>query len=243
MKRGRTQDKKEPVFNQATRTTAAALGVVFGIGGMGHGIFEMLQGYKPTTGLVIEAIGPAQRMWEYGNEPAFTIIPNYLITGIVAILVSLAIIAWSVGFLHRKGGPTIFLSLFALSFLVGAGIGQVIFFFIGWAFATRIRKPLAWWRRALPAGSRKALVRLWPAAVAVNSVLILFALEIAIFGLVPGVDNPDSVTLVMLSSLAAGLSFLFLAFISGFAHDIEKGGVPSGKKGLGGACIEAGSHS
>jgi len=119
-------------INHATRVTAATLGVILGIGGMGHGFFEVLQGNTPTGGLVISAIGEADRMWAYGNEPAFTVIPDFLITGIAAMIVGLAIIAWSAGFLYRKSGPLVFLSLFILLFLVGGGIGQVLFFTIGW---------------------------------------------------------------------------------------------------------------
>lgn len=137
-------------INHANRVIVATLGVILGISGMGHGFFETLQGYTPTNGLLIYAIGEANRMWAYGNEPAFTIVPNFLITGITAMLVSLAIIIWSVGFLHKKNGPLIFLLLFILLFLVGGGIGQVLFFTIGWAFATRIHKPLTWWRRFSP---------------------------------------------------------------------------------------------
>ncbi len=209
-------------INHATRVIVATLGVIFGIGGFGHGLFEALQGYTPTSGMLIDAIGQAHRMWEYGNEPAFTLMPNFLITGVAAMIVSLAIIPWSVGFLHRRNGSLIFLWSFVLLFLVGGGIGQVIFFTVGWAFATRIHKPLASWRRVLPAKSRKILARLWRPFLMVSSLLILYTLQIAIFGYVPGVVNPDTVSLVMVSTLGAGFVLLLLAFISGFAHDIEE---------------------
>jgi hypothetical protein len=57
----------------------------------------------------------------------------------------------------------------------------------------------------------------------VSSLLILNTLQIAIFGFVPGVSNPDSISIVMLSTLGIGLLFLILAFISGCAHDLDKG--------------------
>lgn len=207
-------------LNHATRVIVATLGVIFGIGGMGHGFFEVLQGYTPTNGLIIHAIGEANRMWAYGNEPAFTIIPNFLLTGIAAMLVSLAIIIWSAGFLHKKHGSLIFLLLFILSFLVGGGIGQVLFFTVGWAFSTRIHKPLTWWRKVFPAGMRKALAKLWLPFLMISSLLILYTLEIAIFGFVPGVSNPDIITLVMLATLGAGFLFLIFAFIAGLEQMI-----------------------
>jgi hypothetical protein len=225
------------IMNRATRVIAATLGVIFGISGMGHGFFEALQGYIPTNGFVIEAIGEANRIWAHGNEPAFTIIPNFLITGITAMIVGLAAIVWSVGFLHKKNGSLTFLLLFILLFLVGGGIAQVLFFTIVWLFSTRIHKPLTWWRKVLHTGARMVLAKLWPTFIIISSLLILFVLEIAIFGFVPGISNPDTISTVMLLALGTGFVFLILAFISGFAHDIEKGGLQNGEIYSCGVCI------
>lgn len=220
-----TKNSKQGNINHAIKTIVATLGVVFGIGGIGHGFFETLQGNNATNGYVIHAIGEANRMWLHGNEPAFTIIPNFLITGIAAMLVGTAIIIWSSGFMHKKHASVIFLSLFILLFLVGGGIGQVIFFIIGWAMSTCINRPLNWWQKTLPAGMRKFLSKLWQPFLIVSTLLILFALQIAIFGFVPGVSNADKISTIMVSTLGTGLLFLILSFISGCAHDINKGGI------------------
>lgn len=219
---------KQGGVNRAIHAIVATLGVIFGIGGMGHGFFETLQGNTATGGYMIEAIGEANRMWVYGNEPAFTVIPNFLITGIAAMLVGVAVIIWSVGFLHKKHAALVFLSLFILLLLVGGGVAQVIFFMIGWAFSTRIRKPLNWWRKVLPTCVRSFLSKLWRPFLIISSVLILYTLQIAIFGFVPGVSNPDSISMVMVSTLGVGLLFLIAAFISGCAHDVDKGEVVNG---------------
>jgi hypothetical protein len=211
--------------NRAIQSIVATLGIIFGIGGIGHGFFEALQGNTATNGYVIDAIGEANRMWLHGNELAFTIIPNFLLTGIAAMLVGIVVIIWSAGFMHKKHASLIFLSLFILLFLVGGGIGQVIFFMFGWAMSTRIGRPLNWWRKVLPAGMRKFLSKLWRPFLIAGSLLILFTLQIAIFGFVPGVSDPDSISMVMVSTLGAGLLFFILAFISGCAYDIDKGGV------------------
>ena len=105
--------------------------------GVNHGFFEFLQGNKPTGGVHIYAIGEAQRFWPLAGEDAFTLIPNFMITGIVSMVVGLAIIIWSIWFLPGKHGRTVFLGLFILSFLVGGGIGQAFFFLPAWAFARR----------------------------------------------------------------------------------------------------------
>jgi ABC-type polysaccharide/polyol phosphate export permease len=199
------------------------MAIIFGVGGIGHGFFEALQGFTPTDGLVIHAIGEADKMWEYGNEPAFTVIPNFLITGIASMAVGIAIIVWSVGFLHRRNGPTVLLLLFVLLFLVGGGIGQVVFFSIIWVFSTFIHKRLKPSKSEKTDGLRKS-ARFWLISLVASSVAILFALEIAVFGLVPFVKNPDTITLVMLSSLAGGFILMILAFLSGMIRDAETNG-------------------
>ena len=70
-------------MNRATRNIVTAVGVMLGIAGINHGFFETLQGNIPTNGLIIQAIGDAQQMWIHGTEEAFTIVPNFLITGIL----------------------------------------------------------------------------------------------------------------------------------------------------------------
>ena len=98
-------------MNKATRIIVATLGTIFGISGMNHGFYEIRQGNIPTGGLFISAIGEAQMMWTHGNELAFTLIPNFLMTGIAAMLVGLAIIIWSLGFVHKKNGSVVFILL------------------------------------------------------------------------------------------------------------------------------------
>lgn len=223
-----TTNTKQSNVNCAIQTIVATLGVIFGIGGMGHGFFEALQGNTVTNGYVINAIGEANRMWLHGTEPAFTILPNFLLTGIAAMLVGGVAIIWSAGFMRKKNASYIFLALFMLLLLVGGGIAQVIFFTIGWAMSTCIRKPLNWWRKVLPAGVRRFLSMLWRPFLIVSSLLILYTLQIAIFGFVPGLSDPDRISMVMVSTLGAGLLFLILSFISGCAYDIDKGGVING---------------
>jgi len=185
-------------------------------------VFETLQGNTPTGGMLISAIGEAHRMWPHGNEYAFTLIPNFLITGTLAMIVGFSIIIWSVGFVHKKNGPFIYLLLFILLFLVGGGIGQIVLFTLAWAVSTRINKPLLWWRKVLPESVRRVLAKLWLWFLVAGSLLLVMALEIAIFGFVPGVNDPDLILIVMLSSLGVGLGVLLLTFVAGFAHDIER---------------------
>ena len=55
-------------MNRATKSIVSTFGILIGIGGLEHGFFESLHGNVPTTGLFIQAIGPANRMWLNGTE-------------------------------------------------------------------------------------------------------------------------------------------------------------------------------
>ncbi len=199
----------------------STLGVGLGIAGLEHGIFETLQGNVPTHGLFIQAIGAANRMWVFGTEDAFTFLPNFLAAGLLTILLSLVIVVWSVGFVHKKSGPSIFILMFVLLFLVGGGVGQIAFFLPVWACSTRINQPLTWWRKVLPERARPGLAKGWPAFLAAAVLLFLIALEIAIFGFTPGLNDPQHKQYICWSLLGLAFVFLLLSFASGFASDIQ----------------------
>ena len=116
-------------MNRTTKFIVSAPGIMLGISGLNHGIFETLQGAVPTPGLIIQAIGDAQQMWVHGTEEAFTLLPNFLLAAILTILFSLAIIVWTVFFIERKHGRQSFCSyLFCFSFpAVGLGILSFLF--------------------------------------------------------------------------------------------------------------------
>jgi len=206
----------------ATHVTATTIGVIFGFSGINHGFFEFLQGNKNTEGLVIQAIGEAQRFWALGTEEAFTIIPNFMISGLLSMLVGLAIIIWSLWFLPTKYGRTVFLLLFILLFLVGGGIGQIAFFIPAWAFATRIGKPLTWWKKVLPESSGPILSKLWTVILVLASIAILIGLEIAIFGFVPGMSNPEQIQNTALLLVLCSALLYVISFIAGFGHELRR---------------------
>jgi hypothetical protein len=58
-------------MNRATKIIVSTIGVILAIAGLAHGIPEILQGNRPTEGLIIQAIGPDHQMWQYGTEEAF----------------------------------------------------------------------------------------------------------------------------------------------------------------------------
>lgn len=209
-------------INKNTKTTASVIGVLLGMSGMlNHGIFEILQGHTSTNGFYIEAIGEAQRFWTHGTEAAFTVIHNFLYTGILAVLTGVVIIVWSLKFLHVKNGTTIFLVLLIILTLVGGGIGYILLFLPTWAFYTRINKPLNWWKKVLPVSLRKVLSSVWINLLVVTAVAWLTLMEMGIFGYFPGQDDPHAVLNIVFIFLFSSAILASVTFISAFAADIE----------------------
>lgn len=210
-------------MNRTTRITAAAFGTLLGISGMNHGFFEALQGNHPTGGLLINAISAGNRWtrWTQGGEGAFTLVPNFLATGLLAMALGLAVVTWSICFVHQTRGPLVLFLLFVGLTLVGGGIGQIIFFCLICALATQINRPLTGWQNALPAGLRRFIAQLWPATLSLAIGLFAGALEIAIFGYVPGVDDLAKCQYICWSMLGLGLVMLLVTCLAAFARDIE----------------------
>jgi len=209
--------------NQKTRITASTIGVLLGIAGLiTHGVFEILQGNTPTNGFFIEAIGEANRFWVYGTEGAFSVIPNFLVTGICVILVSLAIIVWSIKYIQTRHGATVFLLLLILLTLVGGGIGHIILSIPAWAYATRINKSLEWWKKIMPEQLRKSSSRLWGYGLTATSISWLMVMELGIFGYFPGQTDPDTILNIVFVFLFSTVILANLTFICGFARDIEE---------------------
>ncbi len=209
----------EEITNKATRRITSVLGIILAIAGFHHGIFEVLQGNKPTNGLIIQSIGIEFQRWANGEE-AFTIIPNFLATGFLAICVSSFIIIWAILFVQKKYGRIVFLLFFILLTLVGGGIAHIVFFLPTWAYATRMNKSLYWWKRILSQGIRKVLSKIWLASLIATVALFIIALEISVFG-IPGTTNYDTILITCWSLLLASLVSLNLTFVSGFAYDVE----------------------
>jgi len=210
-------------FNKKTKITATTIGVLLGLSGIiNHGLFEILQGNTSTNGFFIEAIGEVNRFWSYGTEAAFTIIHNFLITGICVILTGLAIVFWSLKYIHIKHGATVFLLLLILLTLVGGGIGFIIVFIPTWAFATRINKSLDWWSKVLSIRLRKILSPLWIYSLVVTLISWLILMELGIFGYFPGQNNPDTILNIVFIFLFSSAIFVCITFICAFAGDIEE---------------------
>lgn len=203
---------KEVTMRKATKTVTTWFGGVAGIAGMMHGYYEILQGNTVPEGVVIPSIGPpcvAEEAWN-ACEPAMTLLPNYLITGILAIVIGLVVLVWSVGFIQRKHGGLILIILSALLLLFGGGFFPPLIGIVGGIAGLMIHKPL-------PDKEVGAVLRfcakLWPWPLVVFLVWI--------WGQIPvGHFFNDFMQSVMVFGMVLILTMLPLSVYSAYGRDI-----------------------
>ena len=201
-------------MNKAIRLTASLLGVSAGIAGLEHGYFEILQGNTPPTGIFIASIGPPcdpEVIWN-ACEPALTIIPNFLVTGILSLIIGFLMIFWSVGFVQRKRGGLVLILLSIALLLFGGGLFPPFIGTIAGVIGTRIHKPLPWWQAHAESTFSRALAKLYPLAVIAYLVLV--------FGqIVVGHFFNEFLSKYMGINVLFILGLLLLSALSAFAQD------------------------
>lgn len=121
-----------------TKAAASILGIFAGIGGgIFHGIGEVLQGNVTPNGIYIQA-WPA--MQATAGEPAMALVPNFFLTGILAIIMGIIVTIWAVAFIERKNGGLVLILLSIVLLLLGGGIIPPIIGIIGGIIGTRIKR-------------------------------------------------------------------------------------------------------
>jgi hypothetical protein len=203
-------------FN-ATRIVASTLGIITGLYGIEHGYFETQQGNVRPGGLLISAIGPAcqpDKAW-HACEPAMTVIPNFFVTGILAMIAGLIVVVWSATQLHRKYAGWILIMLVIVQVLVGGGIIPLAVGISAGLVATRIGAPLPWWRSYLSVRARAFLASLWPWPL-----IAYVSLQLGTW-IMGGLFNDVMLSLSVTLGIVVPLGLILLAISTGFAYDIH----------------------
>lgn len=205
-------------IKNATKVIVSAFGIVLGLAGIEHGIGEIFQGNIAPGGIAIKSWGESELFSILGGEPAMTIIPNLLITGVLAIIVSISIMIWAVAFVQRQNGGPVLILLSILLLLVGGGFGPPLIGIIVGAAGTRINAPLPWWRKRLSVNTRRLLSKFWVWLLIASllSYFYLFPVSIILWHFF-GAYNPNIILGVSLFAFGT----LLMAVVSGFARDIE----------------------
>ena len=157
-------------MRKATRIIAASFGLFAGFGGLEHGYFETLQGNVRPGSILIASMGPPcvpEATW-HACEPAMTIVPNFLVTGIPAMVLGLLTMLWAAAFVQRPQGGAI-LALLSLGLLLfGGRIFPPLIGIIGGVAGTRINTGL----NKQPGPVWRTLAKLWPWTLVVFFVLL-----------------------------------------------------------------------
>jgi hypothetical protein len=123
---GITIERRHARARPSLATAARLWGALAGLGGLVHGIGEVVQGNVATPGLFIPSWTTGPIADNLGGEPGLTVIPNFLVTGILTIILASILIAVSAR--RAAAGPSGW-ALLALStgmLLVGGGVGPPV---------------------------------------------------------------------------------------------------------------------
>lgn len=74
------------------------------------------------------------------GEPAMTIVPSFLVTGMLAIILGLMVAIWAAKFVQRKNGGLVLILLSIIMLLVGGGIVPPVFGVAAGIIGTRIKR-------------------------------------------------------------------------------------------------------
>jgi hypothetical protein len=207
-------------FNGAAKFVAIAYGVLAGLGGIRHGIGEIIQGNMRPEGVFFLSWTEGPLATNMGGEPAMTIIPNLLITGILALAVSLAVLVWAVGFVDRKKGGLILIALSIAMLLVGGGIAPPILGVLAGVAGIGIRSPINYWRTLYPVNFQQLLAQVWTWIFGVsvlNGVFLFLGSLILVY--IFDVNNQD----LFLGSFFLAVFLFLLLVVTGIARDIQNG--------------------
>jgi hypothetical protein len=120
----------------ATRAVASVLGVFAGVSGASHGPGEILQGNAAPSGIMIQAW---PNLTLLGGEPAMTVLPSFLLAGVLAIIFGFVVATWAAWFIPRRNGGLVLVLLSIMMLLVGGGIVPPVFGVIAGIIGTRIK--------------------------------------------------------------------------------------------------------
>jgi hypothetical protein len=199
-------------MRKATRTVAKLFGITAGLAALEHGYFEILQGNVRPAGVMFPSWGAdicdPVRAW-HACEPAMSILPNFLVIGILTVLLSLAVLIWSGWFIHRKQGGLILILLAIALLLAGGGFFPPVIALAGGFAAMKIHHPII----DKPGGLTRFASKLWPASPIIYLVWTLGQFPFGYF-------FNDFLKSIMGFGLLVILGSVALSVYSAYAHDV-----------------------
>ena len=205
-------------MNKTTTTLFLTLGVLAGIMGIEHGIGEVLEGYRPTDSVFILSWPDTPFFEIMSGEPAMTIIPNYLVTGLLAIFFSCVFLVVLLKPSPDRKAIIVLFTLLIFMLLAGGGFGPPILGMIVVLIALKRNSPLKIWSK-LPSKVHSVLSMLWPWSFGLCLIgwLMLFP-GAALIVFFTGMDS----ALLMIIPIIIAFGFIPITLLLGFSRDILK---------------------
>lgn len=204
---------------EARQLTLSGTGTIIALAGFEHGLGELLQGPVRPEGFVIQSWPDSEFYASLSGQPAMTLIPNLALSGLLTMVLSVAMFIWVVSFVGRKYSAFVIAGLSVALLLVGGGFGPPVLGLILAAAATRVHSDLPWWRERCPARGRESLSTAWPFLLAGA----IFTLVAMLFG-VPALAYFfafESVAFIV-GLLLTAFMLLLLALVSSMAKDATR---------------------
>lgn len=212
--------RRTPFTMDAAGTTATVFGLLSGLGGITHGIGEVLQGAVPIDGLALESWTSGPIATNMGGEPGITVLPTALAAGVATLAFSTAVVVWSAAGARRRHGGLVLVLLSTGMLLSGGGIGPPLLGILAGVAGLGGAGVGGRLVRSLPARVRRALARSWPplfAAAAANAVFLVVGSVVLVY--VVDLNAPG----VFLGSFYFAILSLLGLIVTGAACDEERG--------------------
>ncbi len=204
----------------AARLAASLFGSLAGVGGLMHGPGEILQGNVAPGGLVFNSWTVEPIATNVGGEPAMSLIPNLLLSGILTILISSAVLVWAAVFVVKKQGGVILILLSLLMLLVGGGFAPPMVGILAGVAGLGINAQAPGWCKKLHSKVRDFLASAWPwifGLCAIDGIMLIVGA--LIFGYIIGLNIPE----VWVFCFLVSIPLLLLTILTGVAYDSHIG--------------------
>ena len=204
----------------ACRSTATAFGVLAGLGGLTHGIGEVLQGSVPVEGIWLESWTTGPIAEHMGGEPGITVLPTALAAGLVTLVASASVLTWSVTGMRIRHGGSVLSLLSAGMLLAGGGVGPPVLGMLAGAVGRWGLDRQPRWMQRLTPRARRELARAWPAvfvAALVNGVFLVVGSVVLVY--TAGLHMPGLFT----GSFFLSVALLLVLLVVAPAYDAEHG--------------------
>jgi hypothetical protein len=198
-------------MNKASKVSISVFGVIISMAGIEHGIGEILQGNRAPASVMIESWPTSPFFRMLAGEPAMTIIPNLLVTGILAIVATLFFLLLATSWINQRFAGWMMIPAAVAMLLSGAGMSPPILVIILSIATIIMNTPSRKMRTHQPAWFQQLRAKLWPGT-------LIFSL-ISWLAVLPGLplldyygDVNDPTLVVVVTLFAIGTLLLTLNF-------------------------------